>query len=101
MQQPGPSPRRDWVIIGGLITVVAVSWVGFFVFWMLRKPAAPKPAAPPRQAGPVGIGMGQTVSVALPLNRSNQPPPPGFRSGPGALRTNAISPTNKPGPAKR
>jgi hypothetical protein len=46
MQQPGPSPRRDWLIIGGLVTVVAVSWVGFFVFWMLRRPDPPQPAAP-------------------------------------------------------
>lgn len=46
MQEPGPSPRRDWLIIGGLITVVAVSWIGFFVFWMLRRPDVPPPVLP-------------------------------------------------------
>jgi len=64
MQQPGPSPRRDWVIIGTLITVVAVSWVGFFVYWMLRKPAAPQPAVQQAAVAPATQATRPTAVVA-------------------------------------
>jgi hypothetical protein len=75
MQQPGPSPRRDWVIIGGLITVVAVSWVGFFVYWMLRKPAASQPAAPQVAVAPA-TQAARPTAVVVPRPLLVQPTPP-------------------------
>jgi hypothetical protein len=46
MQQPGRFGRRDWILIGGIIVVVSVGWMGLYL--ALLRPRTAKPVA---QAG--------------------------------------------------
>jgi hypothetical protein len=45
MLKPGRMPRRDWILIAGIIVVVSAGWIGLYLALLRPRPAPPTPQA--------------------------------------------------------